>query len=233
MGVAIVFLLHLRTVNPMLMERLKEMPPYTIDHPTCISEGNEKIGPILNVSLPPIVSCQPGVPCANEGCYSMKSWNMYPGTRRARRHNWAKLHHSRDAFFNDIHNRLAIKPRQRKFPAFFRWHVDGDIPDQDYLERMKDIARAHSNVAMLAFTKNYSLNLNSLPHNLVIIPSTWPKLNIPDEILKQFPVAWVYDEKNVVLRLCGIYFVCSGHCSDCFACWHINKLGQDVLFHKH
>jgi hypothetical protein len=217
----------------MIMERRKELKPYPIDYPTRISEGNEKIGPIPNVSLPPIVSCQPNVPCANKGCYSMKSWNAYPNVRRARRHNWDKLHYNRDAFFQDIHDYLVIKPRQRKFPLFFRWQVDGDIPDQDYLERMKEVSRAHAKVKMLAFTKNYKLNLEELPKNLTIIPSAWPKLSVPEEVVKSRRMAWVYDPKDVDERILGNYFVCSTACTGCWACWHIDQMEKDVLFHKH
>jgi hypothetical protein len=216
----------------MIMERRKELNPYPIDYPVRISKGNPKIGDILNVSLPPIVSCQPNVPCAKGGCYSMKAWNCYPGTRRARRHNWNKLNHNREAYFQDIHDCLVIQPRQKKFPVFFRWHVDGDIPDQDYLERMKDVARAHSQVRMLAFTKNYKLNRENLPQNLTVIPSAWPKLKIPKE-LKSTRMAWVYDPKNVDERILGNYYVCSGACTNCWACWHIDQMDKDVLFHKH
>lgn len=211
----------------------KEHPEYPIDYPVRISEGNEKIGPILNVSFPPATSCQPGVPCAKEGCYAKKAWKQYPGTRRAWTHNWRKLNHNRDAFFEDIHQRLVTKPRQRKFPIFFRWQVSGDIPDQDYVERMKDMARAHSGIYMTAFTKNYSLNISNLPRNLTIIPSAWPKLSMPEEVVYGSRIAWMYDSKNVDERIKGNYYVCSGSCTGCWACWHINELEKDVLFHKH
>jgi hypothetical protein len=217
----------------MIMEREKESQPYPIDYPTCISDGNKKIGKIPNVSLPPIVSCQPGVPCAKQGCYSMKAWNQYPDTRRARRHNWAKLHHDRNAFFQDIYNYLVLKPRQRKFPLFFRWNVDGDIPNQDYLEGMKEVARAHTKVKMLAFTKNYTLNFDSLPQNLTVVPSAWPHHPLCNDVDKRFRMAWMWDNKNRDERIKGNYYVCSGHCTGCWACWHIDQMEKDVLFHKH
>ena len=211
----------------------KDLPKYPIDHPTCISAGNPKIGPIPNISFPPVVSCQPNVPCAKDGCYALKAWKQYPGTVRAWTHNWDKLKHNRDAFFDDIHKHLTIKPRQRKFPVFLRWHVGGDIPDQDYLSRMKDHALEHRGIYMMAFTKNYSLNLGGLPQNLVVIPSAWPKFDMPEEISKQYRVAWVYDEKNVDKRIRTNYYTCNGSCTNCWACWHINEIGKDVVFHKH
>jgi hypothetical protein len=217
----------------MLMERTHELKPYPIDFPTCISEKNKKIGKILNISLPPIVSCQPNVPCAGQGCYSMKAWNAYPNVRRARRHNWAKLHTDRDTFFYDIHITIAGNPKRRTHPTFFRWHCDGDIVDQDYLERMKDIARAHHQVKMLAFTKNYGLDFDGLPKNLTIIPSAWPKHNMPNDLNKRMRTAFMYDEKNVDERIQDNYFVCSGACTNCWRCWHINELQKDVVLPKH
>jgi hypothetical protein len=212
----------------------KELPAYPIDYPTRISDGNEKIGPIPNISFPPGGgSCQPGVPCAREGCYAQKAWRQYATSRRAWTHNWKKLNHNRDVFFEDIHNYLKAKPRQRKFPTFFRWQVSGDVPDQDYLERMKDMAVAHPGVRMMAFTKNYSLRLEGLPHNLTVIPSAWPKLTMPDELIKSTRIAWMYDPNNRDERIQGNYYVCSGACTGCWACWHIKDMEKDVLFHKH
>jgi hypothetical protein len=217
----------------MLMERKNELEPYTIDYPTRVSDRNSKLGKMLNINLPPVVSCQPKVPCANEGCYSMKAWNCYPEVRRARRHNWDKLNTRRDDYFNDIHTRIVGTPRQKTHPVFFRWHCDGDIVDQDYLERMKDVAKAHPQVRMLAFTKNYKLNLDNLPKNLIIIPSAWPKYGMPNDLNRRFRVAYMYDRKNVDPRIEGNYFVCSGGCTNCWRCWYIDELGKDVVFPKH
>ena len=217
----------------MLMERKFELEQYPLDYPTRISDHNKKIGKILNVNLPPIVSCQPNVPCAKQGCYSMKAWNVYPNTRRARRHNWAKLHEDRSNYFNDIHIRLVGTPRQKTYPVFFRWHCDGDIIDQDYLESMKEIAREHSDVRMLAFTKNYHLNLDGLPTNLTIIPSAWPSHPMPNDLDKRFRIAYMYDKRNPDARIKGDYFMCSGACTNCWRCWHINELEKDVVLPKH
>ena len=51
-----------------------------------ISRGNRKLGAIMNVSTEPIKCCPKGIPCAQGGCYALKSYRLYPDTRKA----WAK-----------------------------------------------------------------------------------------------------------------------------------------------
>ena len=45
----------------------------------CISKGNRKIGRVMNVSLPPIVTCENCSGCKNF-CYDVKACLQYPET---------------------------------------------------------------------------------------------------------------------------------------------------------
>jgi hypothetical protein len=201
--------------------------PYSFDQPIVISKGNNKIGSIANVSLPPIASCQKDVPCAKQGCYSLKAYRRFKTVREARQHNWAVLNKDPDRFFKDIEDYLIDKK-----PRYFRWHVDGDIPSQSYLNNMIRVSEKFPAVKMLAFTKNYTLDISRLPQSLTIIPSLWPKHAFPKQFADR-PVSWLYDSRDPEERLRGYYFECSGACTGCWACWHINELEKDVVFHKH
>ena len=43
-----------------------------------ISRGNRKLGAILNVSTEPVRCCPKGIPCAEGGCYALRSIRLYP-----------------------------------------------------------------------------------------------------------------------------------------------------------
>lgn len=103
----------------------------------CISNGNHKIGRVMNVSIPPILSCGNCTECKFL-CYDIKACNQYPNTViDARIRNWTILKRSREEYFGRI--RKAIARRRKNF--YFRWHVAGDIIDIDYLKEMAAIAR--------------------------------------------------------------------------------------------
>jgi hypothetical protein len=203
-----------------------EQRTYQITDPVAVSKGNKKIGfDTPNVSLPPIIACQKGVPCASQGCYAVGVWNQYPNVRRAWMHNLGVLNHNFDKYFSDIRGYLLHKD-----PPYFRWHVGGDIPSQRYLDAMVVVADAFPKTQMLAFTKNYTLDLSKCPTNLAVIPSMWPQYG-PNDIDR--PKAWLWDPKNEDHRVMSNYYECNTKCTDCYACWHIGEIGKDVVFHKH
>lgn len=188
-----------------------------------ISSGNQKIGKIPNVSLPPGLSCPTGVPCAKENlCYSLKAWRIYPNVRDARLHNWRTWLDEPDRYFDDIREYV-----EEKQPPYFRFHVDGDIPDEDYFHRMIRLADEFPKTKFLAFTKRYELPITKSPANLTIITSAWPGYPLPDN--KR--IAWMEDGRED--RYNHALFDCNGHCDSCYACWHIYDIGKDVVFHKH
>ena len=47
-----------------------------------ISNGNSKMGKIPSVSLPPILTCPKGTPCAKR-CYAKRIYNRYPSVKNA------------------------------------------------------------------------------------------------------------------------------------------------------
>ena len=151
----------------------------------CISEGNRKIGKTINVSLPPILTCAHCKECMFY-CYDIKACLQYPNTViDARIRNLVILMKNRNEYFNRIENRIA---RKRKNKAF-RWHVSGDIPDIDYLDRMVSIARRHPDWTFWTYTKNYECvneyvrshgndRKTAIPANLSIMFSEWKGLTM-------------------------------------------------------
>lgn len=144
----------------------------------CISKGNRKIGRVMNVSLPPILSCANCSEC-QKLCYDIKAVLQYPNNvADARARNMALLLADRDEYFNRI---IAAIKRRRK-NKFFRWHVAGDITDIEYFDMMVKIARMFPDFIFWTYTKNYTVvnawlaahgGRDALPGNFAVMFSEW------------------------------------------------------------
>lgn len=211
-----------------------------------ISEGNRKMGMIPSVSLPPIISCAIDVPCKRM-CYVIKNMAFRPLILRSYEKNWNVLFKNRDQYFDAIRNRVI------RNLIYFRYHVGGDIPDQDYYDRMIHLAKQVPDVKFLAMTKSYMTSnyrkwrLEGYPHggpdftnedidygdppdNLSILISAWPGYPIPER-LKDFPIAFMQDGTED--RIPKNAFLCPHGCDLCHACWDAKKRGIDIILPKH
>ena len=203
-----------------------------------ISSGNSKLGKhIPNISLPPGYTCVKGVPCAEaSSCYAHKAWRQYPNVRRAWTENLIHFMMQPENYFIQIQQYLWLHKPKR-----FRWHVAGDIPNQDYLEHMILIAKLNRLTAFLCFTKRYELSYSGLPSNLSIIASAWPGYSIVHvpwtaEAINYvtggfLPIAWCQDGTET--RIPHDAIACPGSCDGCDECWSLRQTGKDVWFHKH
>lgn len=190
-----------------------------------ISGGNTKLGAIPNVSLIPGRDCG-NVPCKVD-CYALKAWKQYKETRAAWTRNSEKAHKDREDLFVQLRSYL-----EKKSPRWFRWHVAGDILDQQYLEEMIAIARDFPGTRFLASTKRHDLTFKVMPDNLAIVFSMWPGWGSEDKARKLgLGIAWMQDGSET--RVPSNAIECPGNCENCAMCWHLNKLGRDVVFHKH
>lgn len=140
-----------------------------------ISEGNSKLGKIPNISMTPIKACGNCKSCASK-CYALKAYRQYPATKAAWDHNLDAAKNDPKTYFGDIQAYL-IKSR----PKYFRWHVSGDILNQEYFGHMVSIAILNPKTTFLAFTKMHSLDYSARPKNLIVRFSQWPGM---DAILK-------------------------------------------------
>jgi len=191
-----------------------------------ISQGNSKLNAnkgehIPNVSLTPIKACTNCNQCKKD-CYALKSYRAYPNVKNAWDSNFKLVKTNRKQFFADIDIYIG-----KKQPRLFRWHVAGDIIDQDYFNNMKILARKHPKVKFLAFTKSYHIRFYGIPDNLSIVLSAWPGLPLPK---KNLPIAYYQDGTETRVKNA---IECFGRCDTCGMCWSLKKIGKNVVFHKH
>lgn len=179
----------------------------------CVSVGNRKIGRVMNVSLPPVLSCGHCKECKLY-CYDVKACMQYPGTViDARIRNWAILKADRAGYFRRIEERITRRRRNK----FFRWHVAGDIIDRDYFDQMVAIAKRHPDFTFWTYTKMYSIingyiaDGGDIPENFHIMFSEWRGL--PMDNPYNFPEFRVLFKGETPPA--GYY--CPGNCDICKA----------------
>ncbi len=194
-----------------------------------ISKGNRKLGGVMNISTSPRKCCPDSVPCASQGCYALKAYRLYPGTRKAWSRNERLARKDPDAYFSQIAERVA-----RSKPRLFRWHVAGDILSTRYLHGMCRIAKDYQSTRFLAFTKAFDIvnryeDREAVPGNLVIIFSAWPGMRFDNP--HRHRVAWMQD--GTESRVPKDAIKCHGNCETCGLCYELPRLGVDVVFRKH
>lgn len=193
-----------------------------------VSNGNIKLGYVPSISLPPIKSCRKNAPCSKD-CYALKSYRLYPSVRKAWNKNLDTYNKDNSFYFECLSSWLKIKQ-----PKFFRFHISGDIPDIEYLERVVITAAGFENIKFLIFTKRYDIVNKylrygqTIPGNLSIVFSAWPGLRLNNPY--KFPVAYMQDgnEKRVNNAI-----ECPGNCESCGMCWGLKNINKNVVFHKH
>lgn len=201
-----------------------------------ISKGNDKMGLIKSVSLPPVTTCPNWRHCTNSKgkliCFALRMYrNKYHGNiRRAWDRNLTILENDRDDYFLQVKAAAMLE-------RFFRYHVSGDIVDMDYLHRMVKLARECKNTTFLAFTKNYE-DVNAYfmshkkPRNLQIIfslPFDGAKIDNPHNLPT---AAVILKGKDPDPK----YKICGGNCTECacrgVGCWELKK-SETIAFYEH
>lgn len=195
-----------------------------------ISEGNSKMGAIRSVSLPSVVTCRP---CScSQKCYAHRIERLRPNVRDAYENNLKVLREEPEVYWREVEAAMMIS-------RFFRFHVAGDIPDQEYLYAMIRVTERNPHCQVLCFTKRYELvnNLLScgvkLPSNLHLIFSGWVGLEMANPF--SLPEAHVhYRDGTTTARADAI--PCPGNCTECAltdgGCWTLQN-GQQVVFDEH
>lgn len=194
-----------------------------------ISTGNRKMGQIPSVSLPPIVTCPTGCPCAKK-CYAAKLCRLRPTVREAYARNLEILRADPAAYW------LQVKAAA-SMTRYFRFHVSGDIPNYEYLCNMVQVARDLPGTQFLVFTKRYDIvnayiSDNWLPDNLHLIFSEWGEgwtVSNPHN-LPTAAVIFKGTEPHDNWKVCG------GNCAECacrgVGCWEL-KPGETIAFYEH
>lgn len=186
----------------------------------CVSNGNTKIGRVLNVSLMPVMTCGNCSHCMGY-CYDVKACVRFADTViGARMRNTVLLMRDRDRYFNYIIGKCS---RRRK-NKFFRWHVAGDIVDIDYLDRMCAIARMFPDFKFWTYTKMYDIvneyvrthggyRAIAIPSNLSIMFSEWSGVEMPNPYgFPTFSCRLASEHDKVMTG-----YHCTGNCDVCKA----------------
>jgi ferredoxin len=188
-----------------------------------ISEGNSKLGAIPSISLYPIRDCANCELCAAD-CYTNKIIRLYPEARKAYDRNSIVANSHRGDYFD-----LLSMYLDRGHPRFFRFHIAGDILDQEYFSSIEDIANTYGHTRFLVFTKRYDLDIKCTD-NLSVVISRWPGDNIPKSA-KGLPMAWMQD--GTEHRIPRKALECPGNCENCGMCFELQHIGRSVFFLKH
>ena len=196
-----------------------------------ISKGNSKMGSIPSVSLPSGITCRQDCACIFK-CYARKLERLRPNVRQSYEQNYRLLKCDPKTYWREVEAAVMMS-------RFFRFHVSGDIPDEDYFRHMIQIAAGNPHCEILCFTKKYEIvnnvrcDIHTLPGNLHIIFSAWRGLTCNNPY--GFPEAHVrYRDGTTTAKHCAVE--CGGNCTDCAVtsggCW-VLKPGQQVVFNEH
>ena len=208
----------------------------------CISKGNRKIGRVMNVSLPPIISCGNCKECKHF-CYDIKACLLYANTViDARVRNYMILKKDIDEYFRRIDNAMT----RRRTNKYFRWHVSGDIISLDYFSRMVENARRHPEFVMIwTYTKMYSIvneyvknNGGSiaaaLPNNFHVMFSEWDGMPIDNPYgFPVFSVKMIDGNINHAPEYFDNLYQCPGNCDICKKLFRGCIAGESTYCNQH
>jgi hypothetical protein len=194
-----------------------------------ISKGNRKMGAIPSVSLPPIVTCPAGAPCAGK-CYAAKMCRIYPSVKKAYQNNLDILNDNWNEYWQQVRAAVALN-------KYFRFHVSGDIPNAAYFKEVVITARQNPATQILIFTKRYNIVndfitvYGEIPANLHLIMSEWGcQKPVNPYNLPTAAVIFKGEEPRDNWKVCG------GNCTECacrgVGCWEL-KNGETIAFHEH
>ena len=200
-----------------------------------ISNGNMKLGAIMNVSLPPVVTCHNCKSC-KEYCYAVRSYNRLPGTAAAWNENLKLFYKDPSKYFSEISKAVKLQ-------RFFRWHVSGDIVNGRYLAGMIQVAKENPKVEFLAFTKAYQI-VNAaiaagavIPSNLHLLFSAAPGVAMPNPYrLPECHINFADPSLNTYKGGAEFVYHCTGNCTGCAingcGCFFL-KPGDVTIINQH
>ena len=200
-----------------------------------ISAGNNKLGSIMNISLPPVVTCSNCASCSKY-CYAVRSYNRFTGTAAGWNENYLLFLSDPIRYFSEIS--AAVKLQR-----FFRWHVSGDIVNGAYLTGMIRVAQENPKCEFLAFTKAYQ-TVNAaiaagaiIPGNLHILFSAAPGVDMPNPYrLPECHINFADPAQNTYCGGAEYEYHCTGNCTECAVngcgCFFL-KPGDVTIINQH
>lgn len=199
-----------------------------------LSYGNRKTGALVpSVSLIPVADCGNCKVCSR-GCYDVRNVCFQKTVQKSRANNSAIWQMDPERYMSEIKKAM-------RYLRFFRWHVGGDVKDENYLRGMVEAAEENPQCESLAFTKMYGLfnkwiaEHGPLPKNLHIIFSDWrgAEFENPYNLPVSSPL-WADGTKGP--HCTEDIYLCEGNCTACAeangGCWSAGK-GSTILFEAH
>lgn len=83
-----------------------------------------------------------------EKCYARRIERIRKSVRNAYQNNYHILLTEPDVYWREVEAAIMLS-------RYFRFHVSGDIPNEDYLLHMIQLARQNGHCQILCFTKRY------------------------------------------------------------------------------
>ena len=200
-----------------------------------ISQGNTKLGAIMNISLPPVVTCHNCASCKHY-CYAVRSYNRFTDTAAGWNENYCMFLKDPIEYFRSVSR--AVKTQR-----FFRWHVSGDIVNRDYLRGMIMVAKDNPKVEFLAFTKAYQIvnaaiaDGATIPGNLHLLFSAAPGVEMPNPYrLPECHINFADPSQNTYCGGAEYEYHCTGNCTECAVngcgCFFL-KNGDVTIINQH
>lgn len=200
-----------------------------------ISGGNVKLGSIMNISIPPVVTCHNCSNCKNY-CYAVRNYLRAPGVYNAWNENYLLFLTDPSRYFSEISDAVKLQ-------RFFRWHVSGDIVNGDYFTGMIRVARNNPKCEFLAFTKAYQIVNEAIaagaviPNNLHVLFSAAPGVDMPNPYrLPECHINFVDPSQNTYCGGAEYEYHCTGNCTECAVngcgCFFL-KPGDVTIINQH
>ena len=200
-----------------------------------ISSGNNKLGAIMNISLPPVVTCHNCATCKHY-CYAVRTYNRFTDTANGWNENYLLFLTDPTVYFASISYAVRLQ-------RFFRWHVSGDIVNGDYFAGMIQVALENPKCEFLAFTKAYQIvntaiaNGAIIPANLHVVFSAAPGVDMPNPY--RLPECHINFADPALNTYCGgaeYVHHCGGNCTECAiagcGCFFL-KPGDVTIINQH
>lgn len=196
-----------------------------------ISNGNMKVGNVPNVSLPSDKTCPHCKEC-QLACYDKKACLQYPNVMNARAKNYSIMKRSIRQYFEQV--KKGIKKSKEQF---FRFHVGGDICDEEYLDGMvkvtNEILKHHwtytkSQDIVNKYIEKYGGDWKKIAPNLVIMFSRWGRSPIDNPY--NMPVFWCIVKGQEPPK---DMYKCPGNCKICIDNHRGCPYGESAWTYEH
>lgn len=198
------------------------------DYHLSISDSNEKIGDIGNISTAAIFTCPHAQRC-KYWCYDIRDcfkFGYNSTTMKARAKNTAILLQDFARYFFEIRAFLRVYGGD-----CFRWHVGGETKDRAYRDEMITTAVMFPEIFFFTYTKEYELwnEIPVLPVNLVVMYSEWKGLPLINPYNR--PVFKVRFKGDPVPAECT--WKCPGKCQVCRKVKRGCMIGENTWVDEH